>query len=107
LVRMFHMFSDVCCKRFDLAISCMLQVFYLDVAYVSLQVYVTNVSSALDVCCIQVFHVYLNNVGIGPLKNRHIVAPPRFKTSNKLKQGLSIVEAVLNRARHLGLDWIL
>jgi hypothetical protein len=55
LVRMFHMFLDVCCKRFHLDISCMLQVFYLDVAYVSLQVYVTNVSSALDVCCIQVF----------------------------------------------------
>jgi hypothetical protein len=40
---------------------CKLQVFYLDVAYVfthnMLQVYVTDVLSILDVCCIQVFHV--------------------------------------------------
>ena len=34
--------------------------FYLDVVYVfthMLQVYVSDVSSVLDVCCIQVFHV--------------------------------------------------
>ena len=72
--------SDVCCKCFNLDIAyvshiccnsmfqlfqlChsyvavsvfMLQMFYIDVAYVltrTLQVYVLNVSSASDVCCI-------------------------------------------------------
>jgi hypothetical protein len=37
-----------------------LQVVYLDIVYVSphmLQVYVLNVLYALDICCIQVFHV--------------------------------------------------
>ena len=39
---------------------CKLQEFYLDVAYIfthTLQVYITDVSSILDVCCIQVLHV--------------------------------------------------
>jgi hypothetical protein len=77
------MFLDVCCNRFyrDVAyvfkhmlqqyvpnvlvvsVLCyskcffMLQLFYLDVAYVShmLQTYVPNVSSVSNVCCIQVF----------------------------------------------------
>jgi hypothetical protein len=37
----------------------MLRVFYLGVACVShtFQVYVPNISSAFDVCCIQVFHI--------------------------------------------------
>jgi hypothetical protein len=42
-------------------ISCYkLQVFYLDITYIfthMLQVYVVDVSSVSDVCCIQVFHV--------------------------------------------------
>jgi len=61
---------DTCCKTmfqwFQLfqsyvAVSVfMLQVFYLNVIYVfthMFQVYVPNISSASDVCCIQVFHV--------------------------------------------------
>jgi hypothetical protein len=84
---MFHLFQNVCCKRFDLNVAYVsqmccnnmfqmfylfqsfiaasgfmlqVQVFYMDVAYVfthMLQAYVPDVSLVSVVCCIQVFHV--------------------------------------------------
>ena len=72
LIWMLHMFNTyvaiVCPKCFicsslplqQVFLCCRLQLFYLDVVYVfthMLQVYVPDVSSVSDVCCIQVFHV--------------------------------------------------
>jgi hypothetical protein len=69
MLYMFHTYvATVCSKCFSCSnllsqqvFSCFkLQVFYLDAAYVftnMLQVYVLDVSSVSDVCCIQVFHV--------------------------------------------------
>ena len=67
---MFHTYvATVCSKCFifsslplqQVFSYCKLQImFYLDVAYVfthMLQVYVLDVSSVSDVCCIQVFHI--------------------------------------------------
>jgi hypothetical protein len=66
---MFHTYVAIVCSKYFICSSlslqqvfsyCKLQVFYFDVAYVFthiLQVYVLDVSSISDVCCIQVFHV--------------------------------------------------
>jgi hypothetical protein len=56
--KMFQLFQSSCVQQ--VFSYCKLQVFYLDIAYVfihMLQVYVPDVSSVSDVCCIQVFHV--------------------------------------------------
>jgi hypothetical protein len=55
---MFHTHVASVYSRCCICFTHMLQVFYLDVAYIyMLQQHVSNVSSVADVCCIQVFHV--------------------------------------------------
>jgi hypothetical protein len=57
MFQIFHMFQSSVATNVS---CCKLQVFYLDVAYIfshMLQAYVLDISSVLDVCCIQVFLV--------------------------------------------------
>jgi hypothetical protein len=61
MLQMFQLFSEVCCKCF----IWLLQVFYLDVAYVAVAIYICckhmfpNILSVLDVCWYKCFMLQL------------------------------------------------